>query len=116
LLLLCADPDPWFFVVNSAIPEFCRDKPHLLDVQVKLSADDHPFLDHDSFIDCSKIITSITPDTVQGQVLSDVGRLKGRLSQSARDEVTRAVQDSKVLSNREKNRIVNALTHPDSEA
>ncbi len=55
LLLASLDPGPLFLVINSKISEFMRKKPELSKCQVGIGHDDHPFLRHRSFIDCTEV-------------------------------------------------------------
>jgi len=60
LVVACTGKRPLLFVINSRIHPFIEKQPVLLKCQVKLSASDYDFLDHDSFVDCSKVIDDST--------------------------------------------------------
>jgi len=44
-----------FVVINSRINENVFPTPYLQSLHVKIKSGDHPFLDHDSFINCSEL-------------------------------------------------------------
>lgn len=47
-------------LINSRIHPFIMRNQHLLDRQVMLKADNYPFLDHDSFVNCAQPVTGTT--------------------------------------------------------
>ena len=94
---------PLFFVVNSRInPRRCKDP-------APLKADEHPFLDHDSYINCSEIKYNLTFDEITTQIQSDISRMKGTLSNNAIAELIEASENSEYLSDREKDIIMDAF-------
>ncbi|MFO1353029.1 MAG: hypothetical protein U1F68_21075 [Gammaproteobacteria bacterium] len=101
LLLTCVNPQLLFFVINSAINQYVREKPNLLVCQAPLRASDHPFLSHDSFVACNQTYP-FEREYLQGQLLQDMGRIKGVVAQSARDQILAAVKACPTLPKREK--------------
>jgi hypothetical protein len=110
VVLTCVGPTPLLLVINSRISPFIEHRPELLRCQVRLSASDYDFLDHDSFADCSKVIDSLDETNIRGQVLADLGRAVGELTQATKREIIKAVQDAKTISNHHKKLIIDALT------
>lgn len=59
-----ADDTSIVCVINSRIGPFLKARPELLRCQVTIDATAHPFMDHDSHIDCSKVMRYRTTDVV----------------------------------------------------
>jgi hypothetical protein len=110
LLLCCVDPLPLFFVINSKVSDFIKERDHLLRCQARLDVASHGFLDHDSFIACHEAKSEFSVDDINKQLLSDMDRIKGMISNDVRDQVLAAVKTCTVLPNREKVWILKALT------
>ena len=53
-----------FVVINSRINENVFPTPYLQSLHVKIKSGDHPFLDHDSFINCSELRTFTKQEVV----------------------------------------------------
>ena len=109
LVLACPGTKPLLFVINSKVHPFIANRPDLLRCQVKLSASDYDFLDHDSFINCGEVIDYFELKKVQEQVLADVGRIRGELNTVTKREIIRVVKGARTISKRHKKLIVNAL-------
>ena len=110
LLVCCIDPLPLFFVINSEVSDFIKERDHLLRCQAKLDVATHDFLDHDSYIACHEAKSEFTGGDISKQLLSDMGRIKGMISNDVRDQVLAAVKACTVLPSREKVWILKALT------
>lgn len=109
LLLACYTDPPLLFVVNSQIPRFVQARPELLASQVKLSPRDYPFLEHDSFLDCSNVINSLDEDAIRNQLLADLSRLKGEVHQRTKAQIIEAVRRSRTVSEADRELIVHSL-------
>lgn len=110
LLLGCVDPLPLFLVINSKISDFIQERSDLLRCQAKLDSANHGFLDHDSFVDCREAISVFSIDDIIEQLLNDMNRIKGMISDDARDDVLSAVKMCTVLPKREKDWLIKGLT------
>lgn len=110
LMLACADPLPLFFVINSEVGAFIKERDYLYRCQVKLDVANHGFLDHDSFIACHEVRSDFSMDDIIEQFWSDMDRIKGVISKDARDQVLAAAKACTVLPKREKEWILKALT------
>jgi hypothetical protein len=97
-------------VINSEINQFKKDSPDLLESQVSLVKKTHPFLKHDSWIDCSKVIRNFDAAEVFQQINSKLGTLKGLIANEVRKKIRTAVNDSRTLENRFKTAILEELT------
>jgi hypothetical protein len=106
LLLVSIKNGLLFFIINSKINQFKQDNPDLLESQVELKKDEHPFLHHDSWIDCSKVIREFDAAEVIRQVTSRIGKLSGSISDSARKQVRSVVRDSRTLEKRFKDAVL----------
>lgn len=110
LLLGCVDPLPLFLVINSEVSDFIKERSHLLRRQAKLDVASHNFLNHDSFIACHEAKSVFSMEDINTQLLNDMNRIKGMISDDVRDQVLAAVKVCTVLPRREKEWIVKALT------
>jgi len=69
---------------------------------------EHDFLDHDSYVDCSRIHVFSVKE-VEDQVLNDMSRINGFLSANARKRICEIVKGAKTLSLCEKTKILKDL-------
>lgn len=109
VVLVHLDDEPLIFVVNSKIHQFIVSRPDLNRCQVKLNADDYPFLSHDSYLDCSNPITEMTRNEIVGQVRSDLDRIIGVLNDITLAEVIEVVNSARTISQDQKRRIISYL-------
>jgi hypothetical protein len=88
VVVTCFDPNPCGFFINTRVNEFIANHPDLLPCEVAMAATEHPFLAHDSWLDCRELLS------FREEELSDLrGVLAARTVVAAR----RAVQDCPVL-------------------
>lgn len=59
--------NPLLFTINSKIHPYIASRPDLSKCQVSLRAMDYDFLDHDSYINCSKVVDSFSEDEIRRQ-------------------------------------------------
>ncbi len=109
LVLVSMEPRPLFFVANSNVSKFIADRPELLKCQVRLNASQYPFLRYDSFVDCSQVIDSLDKDEIVKQLIAELGRIKGTLSETTKQQITGAAQEAKTISSTHKEAIKRAL-------
>lgn len=98
-LLVLADNDEecLFFVVNSDINDFIKNRQHLLTQQIALSWTDHAFLSHDSWLDCSNA-HPIQRTEVMRQLNDDPsGCLRGMIGLDLKREIIEVVETSLTL-------------------
>jgi len=98
LVLVCAGAEPLLFVVNSSVHPFIASRPELRRCQVNLSASEHPFLDHDSVINCAEVIRAADQPDMLDQLARDIGRIKGMLSEGTQKQVLAAVRKARTIS------------------
>jgi len=53
--VVCLNPNPYGFLINSKIAQFIKKSPILLSSQVAIAAERYGFLQHDSYIDCARL-------------------------------------------------------------
>jgi hypothetical protein len=109
LVVGCVLPHPLLLVINSEINPYYRKRQHLLDRQVKILAAEHSFLNHDSFVDCSQAVEVFSRDHIEQQVVLNMLRMKGYLSQSAKLAVRNGIQAARTVSLRHKEWILAEL-------
>ena len=108
LALACINPDPWFFIINSDINDYVRKKPYLEKCQVRIDVANHTFLDHDSYIDCTRL-HRIPATEIHRQLGADFNRIKTVLSQNVKANVIAAIKFARTLSQEEKASILATL-------
>ena len=52
IVIACIEPKILGFLINSRINPFITNRPYLLPCEVTIRTVTHPFLNHDSFVDC----------------------------------------------------------------
>jgi len=91
VVVACFDPNPCGFFINSRVNPFIQNQPALAACEAPLSATDHPFLSHNSWLDCRDILS------FRADELSD---LRGVISPHVIPTVVSIVQACPVLRNR----------------
>jgi len=97
------------FVINSKIHPFISGQPHLLGCQVKLCKKDYPFLAHDSYVDCSNVIDVFDISAIKKQLVSDLGRLKGTITEETKSQILVAVTKARTISLHHKKMVIKSL-------
>jgi hypothetical protein len=87
-----------FFTINSAVPNFILKNANLLSTQILIKKSDHPFLEHDSFINCNECINCISFDNIFKQIADDGTRIKGTISHNIRDQIIDTLSNSDTIS------------------
>jgi len=57
IAVVCLNPNPYGFLINSQISQFIQNSPALLSSQVAIVAERYSFLQHDSYINCAQIFS-----------------------------------------------------------
>jgi len=97
LLLAYDDGNVLLFLVNSQIHPKLAEHADTARCQVRLECADCDFLDHDSYLNCSEV-RLLRAEEVRAQVLAETWRLKGRITEAARRQVTNVVLSSRLVS------------------
>jgi hypothetical protein len=113
LLVVSTNPIILMFVINSEINPFKASKAHLLKAQLPVTITEHDFLDHDSFIDCSQVITQndFRLEEIHKQVLKDMTRIKGTITPLLAQNILDVVTLSRTLVKDDIHSIINAFNN-----
>lgn len=111
-LILIKDNPYEFFMINSEINDYIKEKPHLYECQIDVPYEDHKaFLQHDSIANCSEKV-DITTIFHEKQVVFDnlINHRVGRLADYViRNIINNLEEDNSVLVKKDINAIVSAL-------
>jgi len=107
-ILVCTDPEPLVFLVNSRINRWLAERPALRDCQITLHQCDYPFLQHDSCIDCTTPYRFLTVEAIERQLMNDIDR---QITESEQQAILYAVESGKTIEQRITRWILDAL-HP----
>ncbi len=110
LVVACIKPEVLLLVINSSIPPFVAKRQDLCKCQVQVNVSDHPFLRHDSYVNCAEVIRESEQPNMRRQLVKKVGRIKGKVSPIARRKILNAVRQARTLSRADKEAIRDALT------
>lgn len=114
-VLVCVEPKPLLFLINSEVTEYKKTRPDLMAGQLEIDAAGHAFLNYDSWLDCTE--THGCPlDQLEAEYDKDPGIVVGRLSAALTARVIEVVKRSVTLSKRDIERILAALPLPEPEA
>lgn len=111
LLIVSTDPLIVLFIINSEISRFVQNSQPHYQAQVLLKQQEHSFLRHDSYLDCSKNHQQNFPlEKIKTAILDDIGRVKGKVSRSACTQILQVIQVSRFFSPKEKQVISSSLS------
>lgn len=96
-------------LVNSQVHPYIAVRPYLSVCQVTVTALEHTFLEHDSYLDCSQPISSMSREAVIVQLVADPARIKGELSPATRAAAADAIGRAVTIPQIEKDRILARL-------
>ena len=110
LILLSKDhTEVSFFLINSQSYRFSEK------YEIRITPVDFPYLHHESFIDCNKLFTCST-QSFTDMIAKNLNSFdKGDVPSSIIEKLIQTIEDSDVLSEREKLKILPALKAGDSE-
>jgi len=112
LLLACPTGKPLFLIINSEISAFIAKRDHLRECQVVLHKEDHRCFTEDySYVDCSKVIDSLTVQDVISQCVNrDMNRIKETITAEERNHIIAAIEKSETIVAIDKKRMLDWLT------
>lgn len=96
------EPRVRYMLINSAPAPFQREKDELMQHQLVIRVQDHPFLQYDSYLDCSGIIGGPTLDELAVECQGNPRTRIGALALAPRAQLREIVVDSRVLTGRDK--------------
>lgn len=108
VLVSLEEPDCFLFVINSNINPFILNRNHLHVCQVKIEANDHDFLTHDSNIACHETL-KINREEVISSLMVDPGGFQGEISFSVKQKIINAVKIAKTIDSKDKKSILCSL-------
>lgn len=109
VVVVAMEPRLLLFAINSEISHFVRSR-HMVAYQLKLQSDEYDCLDHDSYLDCAQAISDMTRDDIVNQLVADVSRIKGHLTDTTVREIISTVDGAKTITPRDQKAIISALS------
>jgi hypothetical protein len=97
IIIACVDVRAWGFLINTNIDKWIKINPGRLACQAEILAEEHPCLDHDSWVDCTALFAFDEPELNQKREL---------VSPTAKQDILTAVANSKTLPIKLKKRIL----------
>lgn len=111
-VLVCIEPKPLLFLINSEVTEYKKTRPDLMAGQLEIDAAGHAFLSYDSWLDCTEL-HGYPLEQLEAECNKDPRIVVGRLSDALRARVIEVVKRSVTLSKRDIDRILAALPLPE---
>jgi hypothetical protein len=109
----CVDDPPLYFLINSEINPYIKDRNHLLEQQVLIpKAELDGRIYKDSYLDCSQAFENFTHTEVCALIEANRGCYMGRLSDGVLAQVVEVVKGSVTLRPLEIVAIMSALCPP----
>jgi hypothetical protein len=96
VVIVCRDSKYMGFFINSIISRFVQNRPLMQASQVIIERENHKYLKHDSFVNCTELIAFHDIE------LTDE---RGSIKEEAKAEIINAVAQSTLLENRYKKMI-----------
>jgi hypothetical protein len=109
LVIVGLNPELLLLVVNTNIPRFYQNKPHLSCQQIILEKQKENFLHHDSWLDCSEVIREFEIEEIKEILVNDSARILGELSDETISRIMDVVADSETLEQRHINSIISDI-------
>ncbi len=104
------DP-PLFFIINTDPTEYAKQTPRLRDQQIAIYKKSDPFMEHDSWIDCSAVYNNFALSEIVDALAGDMDRIKGAVSARTVLAVLEKITESEILERRHINQISSELSH-----
>jgi hypothetical protein len=95
-LAIAVDDQTVACVINSVVNPFIEARPALRRCQVLITAADHPFMQHDSYIDCRKVFR-IPTNQVVAELLANSEWMLGTIHHQLREQVLAALKGSPMM-------------------
>lgn len=103
---------PLFFVINSRIHPYLQSSPALAACQICITPQDYPSLNHASYIDCSKVIYSLSEQEILSQIDQDGRSIKDTLLPATIGQILAVVSMAETISLYHQRLILSALSTP----
>ena len=112
LLVACIKPQPILFIINSKVSLFVQTRTILLEGQVKIEQSLHPFLKHDSWLDCAQVCLEFTSEEIEAQLSNGLGKIQGEIHESLREIIRERVEESRTIERRFQKQILDSWPMP----
>lgn len=110
VIVASVEPDVLALVINTEINQFVATHPELNRCQLVIDQAQHTFLDYDSYLACHKAL-SIPRAQVVSDLVSDMSRYKGQISDQLRRQILGVIQTQpKLISKFQRDAIIAALS------
>lgn len=96
-------------LINSRIHPLNEKDPRLRACQVRLEANNYPFLNYYSFLNCARVFDDINTTTLIDRLLSSPEDYKDRLCETDLLETIEAIKGADTISDIDRDCIINAL-------
>jgi hypothetical protein len=83
-------------VINTDLSNFIKSRAHLLNCQISVPGKNYEFLDHDSYIDCSRIRTYKTSEIIS-QLLAEPSWIYEKIDDPLRKKIIEAMEKSEAI-------------------
>lgn len=100
------EPRVRYMLINSEPAAFQRRNEELMQHQLVIRVDEHPFLVHESYLDCSNVLGGPTLTELAAQCESNPRTRIGTLASAPRAQLRDIVIGSRVLTERDKRLLV----------
>lgn len=97
------------FLINSRIPPFIQNNPALRACQVPILQAFYPFLEHDSYLNCTKVFDEIDIDQALDHLVNDQDSYKGDLLKGEILEILQAINLAPTITDCDKELIMASL-------
>ncbi|HXI26134.1 MAG TPA: hypothetical protein VNG71_19930 [Pyrinomonadaceae bacterium] len=96
---------PFFFLINTEPTNYAKRTPRIAAQQLKVLAEDNDYLEHDSWIDCSKPFDDFDMLDIEDALTDDTSLILGEINAETASRIIEIVTDSDTLSPNEINAI-----------
>ena len=108
-ILAAMAESPLVILISTDMPSFANSRPNVKRCQVLMRASDHPFLEHDSYADCGRVLDKISEHDILKCIVENTDCVRGELPAETCKEIAEAVWSSKSVSMKHKKSISIAL-------
>jgi len=102
------EPRLRYMLINSEPAAFQRQNTELMAHQLQLRVEEHSFLTHDSYLDCSQIMGGATAEELSAAHYAGVRIRIGSIAPEARKSLRTIAAESRVLTSRDKDKLLSS--------
>lgn len=101
-----------FFLVNSKIPNFIKQKPDLYNCQLTLSKKDYPFFtNEESYLNCADLHDELSVDVVLDHLLKVPSDFIGNLHDSEVNSIIEIIPRARTIGSNDQQLIITSLSY-----